>query len=165
MSLPYLDFVGFRARTAMAAGEVDYVEGQEPGFITKRIAMRTSWMHARLRKRYGKSLPFGDPVPEILLVWLVALVTYDVMRKRGMNPQDPFGDMLVKEADKAEEEIKEAADSKDGLFDLPSPEDGDSNVSTGGPLGYSETSPYVGMQKQATQGRLEDFNGNGTGDD
>ncbi len=156
----------------MAPLEVDYVETDSPGFVDARIAIQTSWMHQRLRKRYGKSLPFGNAtggeVPEILLGWLTALVTLDVMRRRGMNPSDPVAQMYAEDVTRVQAEIKEAADSKDGLFDISGTETAtdprDSSVSTGGPLGYSETSPYVWTGIERVNGRGEDRNGGGTGD-
>ncbi len=165
MSLPYLTLATFRTRTIAGVGEVDYVEADSPGYTAARIAIRTSWIHQRLRKRYGKSLPFGDPVPEIILGWLTALVTLDVLRKRGLNPQDPTAEMFAADALKAEEEIKEAADSKEGLFDLEGSAGGASNVTTGGPLGYSEASPYVAFDRQWVTGRTEDGNHSGSGDE
>lgn len=159
MALPtYLDLPGFRQRTLMSVIEVDYVEVDSPGFTASRIAFATSYIHGRLRKRYGASLPFSAPYPEIILRWITELVTYDVLRKRGLNPQDPTAEMYRADAQRAFDEIKEAADSKDGLFDLPSPEEGASNVSTGGPLGYSETSPYVWTDYERSIGRSEDRN-------
>lgn len=165
MAFPYLTLATFRARTLMSVAEVDYVETDSPGFTLTRITIAASYVHARLRKRYGKSLPFGDPAPEAVLGWITALVTYDVLRKRGANPADPGVDAFKADMQKALDEIKEAADSKDGLFDLPSPEEGASNVTTGGPLGYSETSPYVWATKERLYGMWEDRNNDGTGDD
>jgi hypothetical protein len=104
------------------------------------------------------------PVPSIILVWLVNMVTYDAYRKRGMNPSDPNGELIVQEFKDTITDLKEAANSKDGLFDLPSNEDADSAVTTGGPLGYSEQSPYVWTDIQACAGRGEDINGTGEGD-
>lgn len=164
MALPYLTLETFRARSLMSVVEIDYVETDSPGFIDTRITVATSYIHGRLRKRYGATLPFGDPVPEILREWIVKLVTYECIRKRGINPSDPTAEAYKADAERALAELKEAADSKDGLFDLPSPEDGDSNVSTGGPLGYSETSPYVWAQKQRNSGVQEDADGTGEGD-
>lgn len=163
MALPYVDLAGFKNRTLIGASEVDYVEQDSPGYTVGRIAIRTSWIHGRLRKRYGASLPFGDPPPEILIGWIVDLVSLDVMRKRGINPQDPFLETLVANGDAAKAEIEEAANSETGLFDLPSNNTiENSNVTTGGPLGYSETSPYKWMDLEARQGRFEDGNsGNG----
>ncbi len=166
MGLPYLTLSTFKNRTLMASEEVDYVQTNAPGFVEGRIAIRTSWIHARLRKRYGASIPFSSPVPETVLGWLTALVSLDCMRKRGMNPNDVAGAAFQADADKAEAEVREAADSQAGLFDLPAIEalEGASNVSTGGPLGYSETSPYVSAVVERNNGRAEDATGTGTGD-
>ena len=101
------------------------------------------------------------PVPETVLGWIVSLVSVDVMRKRGTNPQDPAIVLLVKEFDEAIAELKEAADSKDGLFDLPVNEDADSAVTTGGPQSYSEASPYVWTDREACEGRQQDGFGRG----
>ncbi len=156
MALPYLTLAQFKARTLMSPSEVDYVETDSPGFTVTRIAVRTSWMHQRLRKRYGLSLPFETP-PEILLGWLVDMVTWDVMRRRGLNPNDPAGQLFSDAVTQALAEIKEAADSKDGLFDIAEAADeSGSSVTTGGPLGYSEASPYTAAALQGQAGRAED---------
>jgi hypothetical protein len=252
---PYLDIAGFKRRTVMPAGDVDYVENDSPGYIASRIAVRSSYLNGRLRKRYGNAqntnggngLPWGQtppvllavgvaprvtlhgtptvgsmqvqieittggnlgagvfkwtsdagigvapgasgvtltssvpltgtgltaifaddvyltgmlylaapPVPEIILDWLATLVTYDAYRKRGANFQDPAMAQLVDDVARVAEEVKEAADSKDGLFDLPVSEDLDSAVTTGGVLGYSEQSPYSWVTIERAQGTAED---------
>ena len=165
MSLPtYLDLAGFRTRTLMPVAEVDYVEQESPGYVVARIAVHTSYLHGRLRKRYGNSLPFSSPYPEIIVNWLVMLTTYDVIRKRGVNPADPAAEAYKADSERALAEIKEASEGDVGMFDLPSPEEGPSNVTTGGPMGYTETSPYVGLDKERTTGRSEDRSGEGSGD-
>jgi hypothetical protein len=248
---PYLDLAGFGRRTSMPASEVAYVEADSPGFTASRIAVRSSWINGRLRKRYGNgragnSLPLGQmtptliaagtappgaqlsgrptlgsvaiaikiptggalgvaqmqvstdggltfgptvitgasfpivgtgmtvsfsgtgsfstdnvyaaatPVPEIVLGWLTSLVTFDLYSRRGINPADPTYEMLTKECERVEAEVKEAADSKDGLFDLPTSEDQDSAVTTGGPLGFSDASPYAWQDRQVDRGRAQD---------
>ncbi len=53
--------------------------------------------------------------------------------------------------------MKEAADSAEGLFELPLRADLEtSGVSKGGPLGYTEASPYRWTDRQADDGRNED---------
>jgi hypothetical protein len=53
--------------------------------------------------------------------------------------------------------LKEAADAKDGLIDLPLRADTTaSGISRGGPLAYTETSPYAWTDVQAETGRSED---------
>ena len=57
------------------------------------------------------------------------------------------------------DEIKEAADGKDGLFDIPIVEDLDSAITTGFVLGYSEQSPYTWTDVEACEGSFEDRRG------
>lgn len=104
------------------------------------------------------------PVPETILGWLVALLDVAVLRKHGANSQDPGTQDFVALAKTALDEIAQAANSKDGLFDLP-PVDGEqpSNVSTGGVISYSEAgSPYVSGDRQEFDGHCEDERGFGT---
>jgi hypothetical protein len=98
----------------------------------------------------------ATPVPEIVLNWLQLYVTYDLYKKRGANPADPQMQWLIDDVNKAEAELKEAADSKDGLFDLPSSEDEGSAITTAGPLAYTETSPYKWTNKERGIGRRQD---------
>lgn len=247
MSFPYLDLPGFQGLSLVPSSDVALVEQVEPGFTARRIVAWSSWINARLRKRYGSptALPFGQgapalvpagaappavslqgrpvlgsmrvqlfitaggpvgtavfkwsadggtsfttgvvtaptvpltgtglsaifapgtyatdcayaaapPVPDAVLGWLVALVSVDVMRKRGVNSQDPLIKEFFDEATTAKAEVKEAADSKDGLFDLPSSEDQASAIVTGGPLGCSDTSPYAWQDRQAREGYAQD---------
>lgn len=248
---PYLDLAGFRRRTMMSVAEVDYVEADSPGYAARRIAVRSSYVNGRLRKRYGmgkqsSSLPLGQlppvlvatigpagtltgrpqlgslevvlrialggaigtatfdvsldggtvystlgaltsttgnaltgtgmtvmwptgatlvagdlqaaatPVPEVVLGWITMMVTHDVLRKRGLNPQDPVAQMLREDLERVELDLKEAADSQDGLWDLPASEDADSAVTTGGPLGHSDKSPYGWQARQADRGSDQD---------
>lgn len=101
----------------------------------------------------------ATPVPEIVLGWLTTLVTFKLYRKRGVNPQDPQIEILLAEVERTRDEIKEAADSKDGLFDLPESEDEDSAITTAGPLATSQTSPYVWQDYEQAVGRAQDAQG------
>jgi hypothetical protein len=136
------------AGVALPSLRVDCLPAEN--FITRRIADHESWMGSRLTKRYAT--PFADPVPSIVISWLVGLVTADLFAKRGFNPgsaQDE--EAILGRAQRARDEIKEAADSKDGLFDLPIREDlpGTSAITRGGPLAYSEASAYTWIDVQA----------------
>jgi hypothetical protein len=146
--MSYLSTNEFKLRTIMPQADVDNLEALEPGYLTATIADWSSWIDGRLRKRYA--VPFVAPYPPILLLWLTKLVTRDAYAKRGYNPQSEMDkNAIVEMADKVEAEVKEAADSKDGLFDLPlSTSSNASGVSAGGPLGYSERSPYVWQTNQ-----------------
>ena len=105
----------------------------------------------------------STPVPAIALGWLARMVDVDVWDKRGTNPQDPTIERWIALRQEALDEIKEAADSKDGLFELPTNDVlGDSAVDHAGPLLYSETSPYTWTNLQGCEGRLEDRQRSGT---
>jgi hypothetical protein len=249
---PYLDLPGFKRRSVMPPTDVDALDSLYPGFVAARVALASSFINSRLRKRYGtsthlqqSSLPLGQnpptllaagttppavtlfgrpiigsvqirieittlgalgvavfrwsmdggltfvsgvttaasvaltgtglsalfssgsystdnvysaatPVPESVLGWLTAMVTRDLYLRRGMNPQDPAIEIMGEQYSQALLDLKEASDSKDGLFDLPVSEDQDSAVTTGGPLSYSETSPYVWQNAQRNIARGED---------
>jgi hypothetical protein len=146
----YLTVTQFTLRTVMPPEDVEYLESNFSGYLDARIAVRSSLINARLQKRYA--VPFAAPVPETVLGWLTALVTVDAYKKRGWNPSDAQSADIVADAKNALDEMKEAADSAEGLFELSVKEsDLTSAVSKGGPLGYSETSPYAwtGIQLDA----------------
>lgn len=148
-----LDVEGFKLRTVMPPEDVDYLEDRAPGFLVARLAVNTSTIHGRLGKRYA---PFATPAPEIVLGWLVAMTTVDAYEKRGWNPADAQSASVIASRDQALADLKEAADGVDGLFDLPLREDtSKSGVSKGGPLAYSEQSPYewTDLQREAARGR------------
>jgi hypothetical protein len=245
MSFPALSLAQLQSRTVMPLGDVNIVETNQPGFTVQRIATQTSWLYSRLRKRYGKTIPFGQtapllvpsglnppnvlligrptlgaylmqiqittggalgtaifqwssdggatwttgvttsaviplgttgmsatfpvgtydtsnlyaaatPIAEAFLDWLTVLVTLDLYWKRGSNPQDPALVSLTERRTQVLEEVKEAADSNTGLFDLPISEDEGSSISTGFPLGSSQASPYVWTDAQEARGARED---------
>lgn len=130
--------------------------------IDKRIAVRSSEILARLAKRYNRKT-IADAPPEIVLGWLEALVTLDCFLVRGFNPGSKQDEQIIARAEKASADLKEAADAKDGLFDLPLIDNEDATaISKGAPLAYTEASPYVGFDVQAERGRAEDNAGSGT---
>jgi hypothetical protein len=145
----------FRARTTMPQSDVDYIEATEPGFLQTTLDDWTEEIEARLRKRY--SVPFSrTSPPRTALRWLTKLATRDAYHKRGYNPSSASDREAVESsADKAMEELTEAANAKDGLFDLPTPTDA-SGVTQGNPLAYTESSPYTWTSVQCADGRAED---------
>jgi hypothetical protein len=89
-------------------------------------------------------------VPEIVLSWLVRISTLDAYLRRGFDPSSRQDAEIVKAAEAARAEVKEAADAQDGLWDLPLRQDapGTSGITAGGPLGYAEASPYDWTDRQ-----------------
>ncbi len=146
--MAYLTVSEFRARTIMPSEDVDMLEAVRQGYLSAQLADWSDEIDARLRKRYA--VPFTVPAPRTVVRWLVKLATRDAYDARGNNPSAVSdAEAIYKAAERAEADLKEAADSKDGLFDLPLRADlTASGVTKGGPLFYSETSPYVWMTNQ-----------------
>lgn len=133
------------------------------GFLDARLTRVSAWLDSRLRKRY--EAPFASPYPEAVLGWLVDIVTEAAYRRRGLDPNDPQAEQYAADANTAREEVKEAADAEKGAFDLPLRQNTTADgITKGGPLGYSEQSPYVGFSKQRETAQNEDCSGTGTGD-
>jgi hypothetical protein len=111
----------------------------------------------------GAQYSAATPVPEIALGWLVSMLDMDVWDRRGVNAQDPRVIRADADLDASRDELKEAADAKEGLFELPTNDQaGDSAVNHEGPLFYSEASPYVSADRQEREGVREDIRGTGT---
>jgi len=156
----YMSVADFRLRTVMPQGDVDLLEIQEPDFLQTMLNEQSAYLDARLRKRY--QVPFTvAPIPVIVFAWLTALVTPLAYAKRGWNPTAEQDRASILDAvDTAKEEIKEAANSVDGLFDLPLVIAGmaSSAITSGGPLGSSSASPYQWTDRQYSRGSFEDSN-------
>lgn len=151
---PYLDVNAFKTRTVMSPEDVELLEEKAPGFLLSRLKIGTSRITAKLRKRYDA--PFASPVPEVVLGWLTAMVTPDGYRKRGWNPSDEQAAQVEQDRKDALAEIDQAADSVEGLYDLPLRADTTATgITRGGPLVYSEPSPYdwTDRQREAIRGR------------
>lgn len=145
--MAYLDVASFRTRTTIPGEDVDLVNASYPGFIDTRLQTESAWIDGLLRKRY--IAPFQLPIPDIVLGWLVQLVTPSVYRKRGVDPSKLDMQEVVAEETRAREEIKEAASAEDSRYDLPLRQDTISTgISRGGPLSYSEASPYMWIDEQ-----------------
>lgn len=135
--LAYLQF------GAMTPGDLQAINALYAGFIDSAILDESAYVDSRLTKRY--SCPFTAPVPIAVKRWVRDLVLPRVLDRRGTNPKDnDLREQLEKNRDRALEEIKEAADSKEGLFDLPLRADTNATGVVGAaPILKVETSPYA----------------------
>jgi hypothetical protein len=145
--MAYLTHAEFKARTLMKPADVDALEVKRPGHVALLLEDETAWIDARLRKRYAA--PFAAPVQPVVRRWLTQLVTLKALLAWGFHPESPQDALIEKQHDLATAEIKEAADAETGLFDLPLRADTTATgISKGGPLAYSEASPYTWMDRQ-----------------
>jgi hypothetical protein len=146
--MPFLSVAEFRGVTTMPGEQVDRLEAIEPAYLLGRLTFETGWIKARLAKRYAVEGFDANP-PDIVKSWLCAIVTLWAYKKLGFGALNPEDSDTVKDAETARAEVKEAADSEDGLFDLPMRQDVQaSGISQGGPLGYAEASPYTANDRQ-----------------
>lgn len=140
---------------------VDAIETTQPGWLDAQFLYWSDWIDTRLRKRYA--VPFVVPFPLAVEGWLARIVTVRAFLRRGINPTDAQYADIKTDHDNALDEIKEAADSEKGLFDLPMRADLDpSAISQGNPRSYTEASPYVWTDVQGNRGRQEDQHGGGS---
>lgn len=158
----YLTLAEFKTRSTMPSEHVDRIEAASAGFTLAQIeSVSRLDIDSRLRKRYA--VPFSDPYPEAVKVWCARIVTLLCWERLGYDPTDQSMERATKAHDDAKAEIKEAANSNEGLFDLPLRADTTTTgISKAAPFGYSEQSPYVWADGQADVGRTEDANGRGT---
>jgi len=155
----YLTVDEFKLLTT-AGDYVADVEAAQTGWLGAQLSAHSARINAQLRKRYAT--PFAAPIPEQVQLWLAQIVTEALYLRRGVDAQDEQFVSITEIAARAREEIKEAANAQDGLWDLPLNETSASLVTRGGPIGYSEASPYVWSSVQAERASSEDENGSGT---
>lgn len=162
MAASYCTVTLFKKHSEMPSVFVDQLETAEPGFLDVQLERASRDVDARLAKRYA--VPFASPVPDVVVGWVARIVAPRAWRKRGVDAQDVDFEQVQRDAEAAWAEVKEAADSAEGLFDLPLRADTTaSGISKGGPFGYSEQSPYVWTDQQVDVAREEDSNRRGTG--
>jgi hypothetical protein len=160
-AVAYLTIEGFKAASVMPDEDVDALVARYPAFLDEQLDQFSAWIDARLRKRYAA--PFAAPYPRAVVRWLAALVTERACLKRGVDPNDEQMQRILQDAADSRAEVLEAANGEEGLFDLPARADTtESGITRGGPLGYSEQSPYVWKDVQAASARDEDRNGRGS---
>jgi hypothetical protein len=156
-TVPYLYLASFRLITLVPADFIDEIEQRTPGWIDQRLIIHSAHLDSRLTKRYDA--PFKPPYPVAVTEWVAKLAALDCWLRRGVAATDEQFLEFKEQATTALADIKEAADSETGLFDLPLRANTDaSGVTRGFPRGYSEQSPYVWTNIQGRIGRSEDQN-------
>lgn len=149
----YLDLNAFKARTIMPSTDVDDLESIANGWVLAQLEQASRWIDSRLRKRYDAPFEVAT-CPEIVKSWLTRLVTLRAYLRRGVDATDAQFDLIRADAASAAEEIKEAADAVDGLFDLPLKDsDKATGITLGAPFGYAEAGPYewLDVQREAVR--------------
>lgn len=154
----YVSVDEFRMRTVMPREQLDRLEARAPGWLEQQLESSSRWSDMWLAKRYP--VPFRAPYPEAVKSWIVRMVTKRAYVQLGINATDEQQELISSDAEKAEAEIKQAADGQLGLIDLA--DSGQNRVTVGGTLAYSEGSPYVGSDARRERGHREDIRRRGT---
>lgn len=157
---PYLTDDEFRTRSIMPVEQIDQLASLAPGWLAAQLESGSRWLDMYLAKRYA--VPFTAPYPEMVKAWLARLVTSRAYIAHGFPASDQQLAAILADATNAELEIKQAADGQLGLIDLAPSDQSRSPVQYGGTRGYSEASPYVGLDIQRARGRREDSRGRGS---
>lgn len=154
----YVDIDFVKLVGSLPAEDIDLLEEKYPGLFDKLSKSVSRYFDSRLTKRYDVEDMHADP-PEGLKWEVAHYILFFLWKKRGFNPGSAQDQLIIEDKKHADDWLKEAADSKDGLIELPKKEadGGAGGITRGGPLGYSETSPYVWMDRQEEDGRNEDF--------
>jgi hypothetical protein len=163
MSAVYLTDEEFRIRTLLPAAVIDGIESKTPGWLNAQLVGVSARVTGRLAKRYG--VYTAPPYPEVIKQWVTDIVSFNAWLKRGVSATDATIESYKEKHDTAYDEMREAADSEVGLFDLPRVTDGAtaSGINRGGTRVYTEASPYVGFDVQADRARMEDRGRRGSG--
>lgn len=134
----------------MLPEDVDAIEKRYPGMVLRRLEKASAHIDSRLPKRYAT--PFQTPYPDKVVEWAAVITSYRMLLDiQGVNPESSQHVAAKERYDEVLAEVKEAADSKDGLFELPLRQEdprGATAINAGGPFGYSEASPYSWMDVQ-----------------
>lgn len=157
----YLTVDELKTRTIMPSEQIDRLEQMHPGWLAAQLESSSRWVDMRLAKRYA--VPFSAPYPEAVRSWVARMVTQRAYLHHGIPASDAQLALVAADSDKAEAEVKEAADGQIGLIDLPASDAvRGSAVRFGGTRVYSERSPYVAGDVQRSAGVLDDQRRRGT---
>lgn len=129
--------------------DVEWLEQRYPGIVERTATKVSATFDDYLAKRYGT--PFQTPYPDSLVDNVAAVVAYRLLVKRGGKPDGTKVEAATRARDEAMAWVKEAADSEKGLVELVRAQAtprGATAIDKGGPLGYSEASPYSWMDVQ-----------------
>lgn len=144
----YADLAYVKAQGLMPKSDVDALETKEgAGFVDGVCEVVSRIFDSKLVKRYA--VPQPSPFPDSLRRRVTDVVVRRLYGRRGWPPGGGGpDDEVVKAADAAEAWLTDAVESEHGLSELVRT-NGVSAVEKGGPLGYSEASPYDWMDRQS----------------
>jgi hypothetical protein len=150
--MAYLTPAQYFELTLVPQDRLDALQARYPQFLEAQLAGKSGVIDALLRKRYVA--PFEAPYPEPVKQWLWRMLDPIAYLKIGVDASDEQVSEIIADGQRVLVELKEAADAKEGLYDLPLRAD---TVTSGlvkpTVLTQSDPTPYVGLRTQATRAR------------
>lgn len=128
---------------------IEYLAEAGPDFCTAQIAIAESRIRDQLSKRYNMDAIVS--ANDTLKGWIAALVSVKVLTRRGIDPTDILWKTIQDAATIANDEIKQAAQSDTGRFDLPRA----TAVRKSVIVGSSDHDPHAWIRRQAIKTRDE----------
>jgi hypothetical protein len=138
----YLTFAEYRSKSRIKNALIDTC-GQPK--VEQFLEEYSGTIRDRLTKRYAVDFTDPGPVPATIAKWLVWGVDYDVLFYVGGNPEGREDEFAKERWTLANDELKEAANSETGLFELPLRNTdplGNSAINKGGPFVKSFLTPF-----------------------
>jgi hypothetical protein len=146
--MAYLTPEQFFELTLVPQDRLDALQARYPRFLEAQLEGKSGVIDSLLRKRYVA--PFVAPYPEPVKQWLWRMLDPIVYLKIGVDASDEQISEIIADGQRVLVELKEAADAKEGLYDLPLRADTTtSGISKPTVLTQSDPTPYVGILTQA----------------
>lgn len=143
------DIAEFCSLSPFSEQNAEELEAKRPGLLMSLAqAISEADIDDRLRKRYA--VPFAQPYITHLKRWVAQILTPEAFDALGVRPSDEIQDRIEERRTQALAQIKEAADSKDGLYELPLKSDspGTSGIVRPAILSTSDADPYKWQRTQ-----------------
>jgi len=130
----YLTLAAYRSITTLDGSIVDLCAAKGKD-VQRWLDMGSAHIRSRLEKRYAIDWTeiSNQPVPDKIIQWLVLLTDIPVCKSAGVTPEGRVDDWAREDETRTNDELKEAADAENGLFELPLRETGASAVHIGVP--------------------------------
>lgn len=114
----YLTLAAYKSITTINGSIVDVCAAKGKD-VQRWLDLESGHIRARLVKRYAVDFDDPGPVPDQIIKWLILLVDIPVWKCAGGNPEGREDGWAKADQEQVEAELKEAADSEEGLFELP----------------------------------------------
>jgi hypothetical protein len=130
----YLTLAAYRSITTLDGSIVDLCAAKGKD-VQRWLDLESAHIRSRLVKRYAIDWTevTNQPVPDKIIQWLILLVDIPVCKCTGATPEGRVDDWAREDQARVNDELKEAADAENGLFELPLRETGASAIHIGVP--------------------------------